>query len=345
MIRHQFVTIKDIARSLGVSVATVSRALRDSYDVSRETREKVLTMASKLKYKPNFNAQGLVSSKTHNIGIILPFITNYYFSTVITGIQEVAWSKGYNIILFVTNDSAERELSILENLSYSSLDGLLVCISSHSDSCGYFQKIMDKGIPVVFFDRIPADIKTSKVMQDDYNGAFEAVEHLIHNGYEKISHISGPAGFALTENRARGYRDALKKYDLPVKDTWMIHSGFSQLDGEADVQKLFKSREKPDAIFAVNDRKAVGAMLSLKKMHVKIGEEIGVIGFTNDPLSAIISPGLSTIAEPALEIGTNSCELLLQHMAKNNFSPKEVVLPGRLIVRESTQRSAPEAVA
>lgn len=342
--RHQYITIKDIARSLGVSVATVSRALRDSYDVSRETRERVLTMASKLKYKPNFNAQGLVSSKTHNIGIILPFITNYYFSTVITGIQEVAWSKGYNIILFVTNDSAERELSILENLSYSSLDGLLVCISSNSDSCEYFQQKIDAGTPIVFFDRIQAGVDTSKVMQDDYNGAFEAVEHLVDNGYKKIAHLAGPPGFALTENRVLGYRDALKKHNLRSRDEWVIHSGFSQEDGEADVEKLFRYSETPDAIFAVNDRKAVGAMLALKKLKIKIGEEVGVIGFTNDPVSGLISPGLSTIAEPAFEIGTNSCELLLQHITKKNFSPKEIVLPGKLIVRESTRKSAPEVV-
>lgn len=339
MIRHQFVTIKDIARTLDISVSTVSRALRDTHDVSKETREKVLTMAGQLKYKPNFNARGLVNHHSNNIAVILPFITNYYFSTVITGIQEVAWSKGYNIILCVTNDSPDRELSILSNLSYSSLDGLLACVSSHSDSCGYFQSIIEKDIPVVFFDRIQTNINTSKVMQDDYNGAFEAVEHLIGNGYRKIAHISGPRQFALTENRASGYRDALKKYDLPVRDEWIIHSGFSQQDGEADADKLFQFGEKPDAIFAVNDRKAVGAMLSLKKMNLKIGEEIGVIGFTNDPVSSLISPGLSTMAEPALEIGTKSCELLIQHIMKRNFSPKQIVLPGKLIVRESSVKS------
>jgi len=336
---HQFVTIKDIARTLCISVSTVSRALRDTHDVSRETREKVLSLADQLKYKPNLNARGLVNHQSHNIVVILPFITNYYFSTVITGIQEVAWSKGYNIILCVTNDCPERELSILNNLSYSSLDGVLACVSSHSDSSEYFRAIIDKDIPVVFFDRIHTSINTSKVMQDDYNGAIEAVEHLVENGFRRIAHISGPAGLTLTAQRALGYRDALKKQGLPVREEWMIHSGFSQQDGEADVEKLFRLSEKPDAIFAVNDRKAVGAMLALKKLHLKIGEEIGVIGFTNDPMSGLITPGLSTVAEPAVEIGTKSCELLIQHMTKKNFSPKQIVLPGRLIVRESTKRS------
>lgn len=340
MIRHSFVTIKDIARTLDISVSTVSRALRDTHDVSKETREKVLSMAGQLKYKPNFNARGLVNQQSHNIAVILPFITNYYFSTVITGIQEVASSKGYNIILCVTNDSAEKELSILNNLSYSCLDGVLACVSSHSDSCPYFQDIIEKDIPVVFFDRIQTAINTSKVVQDDYNGAVEAVEHLIANGYRKIAHISGPRGFALTESRARGYRDVMKKHGLDIQDGWMMHSGFSQQDGESDMVKLYDLSERPDAIFAVNDRKAIGAMLALKKKNVRIGEEIGVIGFTDDPISGLISPGLSTIAEPALEIGKKSCELLIQHMTKKNFLPKQIVLPGRLVARESTRRSS-----
>lgn len=339
MIPQQSITIKDIARSLGISVATVSRAMRDSYDVSRETREKVLSMASKLNYKPNVNARGLVCNQTRNIGVIVPFITNYYFSTVITGIQEVAWSKGYNVIFYVTNDSEERESSILENLSFSGLDGLLVCISSHSRSCEHFQRIIERGHPVVFFDRIPATISTSKVMQDDINGAFEAVEHLIENGYRKIAHISGPKGCGLAENRELGYREALRKHNLPIREEWIIRSGFSQEDGHQDVCELLGCEEKPDAIFAVNDRKAIGAMLCLKKFNVRIGEEMGVIGFTNDPVSSIISPQLSTIAEPALEIGMRAAELLIQHITKKNMSAREIVLPGKLIVRESTVRS------
>lgn len=296
----------------------------------------MLELASQLNYKPNLNATGLSSRRTYNIGVILPFITNYYFSTVITGIQEVAYSEGYNIILYVTNDSPERELSIIQNLSLSSLDGLLVSISSNSDSCEHFQKVIDEGIPVVFFDRVANNIDTSKVVQDDFNGAFEAVEHLIKSGYEKIAHIAGPKGLIFTENRLKGYIAALEKYNLPVRKEWIIHSGFSQEHGEADVDALLKLHQAPNAIFAVNDRKAIGAILSLKKNKIAIGKEIGVVGFTNDPQSSIISPSLSTISEPAFDIGKKSCELLLKHITKTNFLPQEIVLSGELIVREST---------
>jgi LacI family transcriptional regulator len=331
-------TIKDIARILNISVSTVSRALRDTYDVNQDTKAKVMEVVHQLNYKPNYNAVGLAKGHSHNIGIILPRITNYYFSTVITGIQEVAYTRGYNIVLFVTNDSEERELSIIQNLSTANLDGLLVSTSATSESCGHFQNLIDEGVPVVFFDRVPNNIKTSKVMQDDYYGAFAAVEHLIENGYTKIAHIAGHQGLTFTKDRVQGYCDALKKYNLPVRDQWIVYSGFSQECGESDTYQLLDCEEKPDAIFAVNDRKAIGSMIALKKRNIAIGSEVGVVGFTNDPASTIISPTLTTMAEPAFDIGSKSCELLFKHINKKNFIYEEVIIPGKLIVRESSTR-------
>jgi LacI family transcriptional regulator len=332
-----FVTIKDIARHLKVSVATVSRALRDTYDVNRETREKVLEMAEKLHYKPNLNATGLAKGKTFNIGVILPFITNYYFSTVITGIQEIAYSKGYNIILFITNDSPEREAAIIQNLAVSGFAGFLA--STCSSSYGHFEDIRESGIPLVFFDRVSSTINTSKVMQDDYNGAFEATEHLIGQGYRKIAHLAGPKDITMTERRLKGYLDALGKHRIPVREEFIIHSGFSQECGEADTRSLLEEADAPDALFAVNDRKAIGAMIMLKNKKIQIGRDVGVVGFTNDPMSSIISPSLTTVAEPAFDIGRISCELLLKHITKKNFTPEEITLPNTLIIRDSTQRS------
>lgn len=335
---HHFVTIKDIARELNISVSTVSRAMRDTYDVSQETRQKVLDMAAKLNYKPNFNAMGLAKGRTHNIGILLPRVTNYYFSTAITGIQKVALQKGYNIILYLTDDSPQREIDILSNLSLSSLDGLLVSTSSAAETSEHFQQVIQEGIPVVFFDRVATNIHTSKVMQDDFNGAFTTVEHLVTQGYKKIAHISGPEGLAMTTQRLKGYLAALNKYQLPVKEEWILYSGFSQEDGELDALKLLACTERPDAVFAANDRKAIGSMLTLKKENIAIGREIGVAGFTGDPVSRIITPSLTTMAEPAREIGQKSCELLLRHIAKKHFIPEEIILPGSLLVGESTQR-------
>jgi len=337
MKRH-FVTIKDIARELNISVATVSRALRDTYDVNQETRQMVLRQAESMHYKPNFNATGLVKNSSHNIGIILPAITNYYFSTVITGIQEIAYKSGYKIVLYITNDSAEREREILDDLSLGNIDGLLVCVSSRTGQNDTFEQIIADGTPIVFFDRVASDIHASKIMQDDYDGAYKAVEHLIKQGYTKIAHIAGPADLLFTEKRMEGFRAALKDYQIPVKKEWIIHSGFSIEYGEKDALQLLKCKKKPDAIFAANDRKAIGAMLALKKKKIAIGPQMGIIGFTNDPMCGIISPTLTTVEEPALEIGRKSCEFLLNHIRKKNFAVQEVTLPTRLIVRESTKR-------
>jgi len=332
----QLITIKDIARELNISVSTVSRALRDAYDVNPDTKSKVLKKAAELQYRPNYNARGLSQGKTHNIGIVLPFITNYYFSTVITGIQKTAYMHGYNIILFVSDDSPDREIDILRALSLSSLDGIL--ISTCCDSAEHIREIADHGIPVVFFDRT-GNINGSKVMQDDYNGAYEATLHLIRQGYKNIAHIAGPKGQRFTENRLNGYKDAFKVHGFPLREEWIIHSGFSQECGQRDTSQLLELSEKPDAIFAVNDRKAIGAMLALKEKNIAIGREVGVVGFTNDPISSLISPTLTTVAEPAFEIGCISCELLLKHLHTGMKEPQEVILPGELIVRESTQRS------
>lgn len=330
--------IKDIAEILNISVSTVSRALRDTYDVNPETRKRVLEVANQLKYKPNMHASALASGNTRNIGVVIPFITNYYFSTVISGIQETAYTNGYNLILLVTNDNAEREQSMIENLAITSLDGLLVSISSNSSMVDHFQSLIDDGISVVFFDRVPENIDATKVMQDDFQGAFDATEHLINNGYTRIAHIAGNKHLSFTQNRLSGYLEALKKHNLPIRQEWIIYSGFSQQCGEEDTHELFKLQEQPDAIFAVNDRKAVGAIITLKKEGYHVGKQIGVIGFTNDPISTIIEPSLSTIEEPAFEIGKESCELLIKHIANKKILPREIILPSTLIVRDSSKR-------
>jgi LacI family transcriptional regulator len=197
---------------------------------------------------------------------------------------------------------------------------------------------MNEGVSVVFFDRVPNKIKTSKVMQDDFKGAFTVVEHLIEKGYTKIAHIAGPRELSFTEKRLQGYLAALEKYNLPVREEWIIFSGFSQNCGENDTNQLLTSQVIPDAIFAVNDRKAIGSIIALKKQGVQIGKEVGVVGFTNDPASTIVSPSLTTMSEPAYEIGKKSCELLFKHIYKKRFIYEDVIIPGTLIVRESTER-------
>src|SRR5690606_23642676 len=242
-------------------------------------------------------------------------------------------------ILFVTNDSPEREMQIIRNINTLHLDGILVSVSSNSDSTPAFEALLNQGMPIVFFYRVLNDIDASKVMQNDYNGASDAIEHLITQGYHNIAHIAGPEHLDFTRQRLNGYLDALHRYRCSVRKEWIIHSGFSQQDGFRDMEQLLALEQRPDAVFAVNDRKAIGAMLALKKHGIAIGSEIGVIGFTDDPVAEIISPTLTTVAEPAYEIGIQAGKLLIKHITRNPFQSREKVLPGKLIIRESTRKN------
>ena len=339
--RKKVIRIKDIARVLNISTSTVSRALRDTYDVNPYTRKQVLEVASELGYKANIHAAALASGNTKNIVVVIPFITNYYFSSVISGIQETAYNNGYNIVLMLTNDSSEREKHLMENISISNWDGLLASIAADTSDCDYFKHLIVQGMPIVFFDRVPDKINSSKVLQDDYSGAFIATDHLISKGYRRIAHFAGNEHLLITQNRVNGYKAALKKHKISFKPEWIFYSGFSQESGEDDMEKVFKlpDRDRPNAIFAVNDRRAVGAIVAIKRKGLTVGKDIGVIGFTNDPISTIIEPSLSTIEEPAFEIGKQSCDLLIKHIKNSSFSPKEIVLSGSLIERDSTRRS------
>jgi LacI family transcriptional regulator len=330
--------IREIAQMLNISVSTVSRALRDAWDVNPETRRKVLEVAGQLNYRPNRNAAALASGNTRNIGVVIPFITNYYFSTVISGIQEVAYSNNYNIILLITNDDPERELKMISSIPVTSLDGLLISISSGSVNSGHFKELAEEGIPVVFFDKVPSDIEATKVLQDDFAGAYTATVHLIEQGYRHIAHIAGPEHLSFTQKRLHGYLEALRHHCLPVRNEWILYSGFSQQCGTDDMNRLLDLPQTPDAVFAVNDRKAVGAIIALKERQIIVGKDIGVVGFTNDPIATIIEPSLTTIEEPAFEIGRKSCELLIKHMINKNLLPREIILPGTLIVRNSTKQ-------
>ncbi len=331
-------TIKDIAQKLDISVSTVSRALRDTHDVSSITRNKVLSIASELNYKPNFNATALAKGKTLNIAIILPFITNFYFSSVVTGIYEVANGNGYRTTVYMTNDLPKNELSVLQEISHSLPDGILVCSTLNSTHRRVFTSFIEMGIPVVFFDRAVNVNNASKVLHDDVEGSREAVIHLYRNGYTKIAHISGPRDLMFTSRRLEGYISGLQACQIPVRPDWIIHSGFSQESGIADTITLLSGKEKPDAIFAVNDRKAFGALTALKQAGIEPGKDFGLVGFTNEPAAALTSPSLTTIEEPGLHIGRKSCELLLKHILKKNFIAEERILPVQLIIRESSMR-------
>ena len=332
------ITIKHIAKTLGISISTVSRALHDAYDVSPETRRKVMALAEELDYKPNPYAVSLVKQNTNMIGVLLPEIAVYYFSMVVKGIQDVAYSVGYNVMFFISGESLEREKLILKNLNVNSLDGLLVSVSAETCNSDHFKKLIDKGLPIVFFDRVLDDIHTSKVIQDDYQGAFNATQHLIQQGFTKIAHLAGPKNLNIAQQRLQGYLDALTQNGLPIRKNYIIHSSLTEEDGIQDMSKLLAVKPLPDALFCVNDRKAIGAMLALKRYGYKIPHHMAMVGFQNAPISEVVTPSLTTIEQTAYEIGAKSCQLLLDHIKTPDMEPQTVVMPTRLIIRESSMK-------
>lgn len=334
--KSQSVTIKHIATALNISISTVSRALHDAYDVSPETRRKVLALAEKLEYNPNPFAVSLVKQETKIIGVLLPEIATPYFSMVVKGIQDVAYNAGYNVMFFISDESLEREQLILKKLSVNSLDGLLVSVSIETNTSEHIQKLMEKGLPVVFFDRVLKDINTSKIVQDDYHGAFNATTHLIQQGYKRIAHLAGPKNLENAQQRAQGYLDALKENNVEMKKNLLIYSSFSQEDGVRDMSKLLGLRPLPDAVFAVNDRKAIGAMIALRRYGYKVPEHIGIISFGNTPVSEVTTPPLSTVEQNAYEIGAKGCQLLFGHIKKPTIEPQTIVMPSKLVIRESS---------
>lgn len=332
------ITIKHIAKTLGISTSTVSRALHDAYDVSPETRRKVMALAEELDYKPNPYAVSLVKQNTNMIGVLLPEIAVYYFSMVVKGIQDVAYSVGYNVMFFISGESLEREKMILKNLNVNSLDGLLVSVSAETNTSEHFKKLIDKGLPIVFFDRVLDDIHTSKVIQDDYQGAFNATQHLIQQGFTRIAHLAGPKNLNIAQQRLQGYLDALSQNNLPIRKNYIVHSGLTEEDGVQAMSKLLAIKPLPDALFCVNDRKAIGAMLALKRYGYKIPHHMAMVGFQNAPISEVVTPSLTTIEQTAYEIGAKSCQLLLDHIKTPNMEPQIVVMPTRLIIRESSMK-------
>ena len=334
--RSAQVTIKDIAKELGISPSTVSRALKDHPDISEATKKRVKELAEKLNYKPNAIALSLRRSKSNIIGVIIPEIVHHFFSSVISGIEELAYERGYNVMITQSSESYEREVANSQMLISSRVDGFLIAMTKETGNYNHFRNIKNCNIPMVFFDRICPQIDTDKVIVDDQKAAFNATEYLIKTGCKKIAHFGGPENLIISKKRLNGFVEALKKHDLPVRKDYIIKcDNFEQ--GKKVTRQLINKKKLPDGIFAVNDMAAVGAISSLKTHNIKIPEQISVIGFTNGLISSISDPSLTTIEQHGYKMGYKATELLIDRIDGKRISPpKTEIIPTELIIRKST---------
>jgi DNA-binding LacI/PurR family transcriptional regulator len=337
--KNRQATIRDIAIKLQISISTVSRALRNAADVNPETKKAVLSLAHELNYEPNRVAQSLRSKRTKTLGVVVPEINLHFFSSAISGIQEYSSRYNYGVMICQSLESVETEKSNLHMLLSNRVDGLLVSLSSETDSYDHLRTLIEKKIPLVLFDRICTEVDTTKVVVDDYNGAFKAVEHLIITGCRSIAFVGGPKHLYICKERLKGYTDALLKYNMPVSGELILHCTHLSKDPVHAMHQLLKQNEKPDAIFAMNDPIAIIIMQVLKEKGISIPEEMSVIGFTNEPVSQFIEPSLTTVSQPSYEMGQVAAQLFLEQLENKEAVPFVTkVLPTELIIRNSTRK-------
>lgn len=338
MKRESAVTIKDIADRLKVSPSTVSRALAGNPDININTRKKVADMAAELNYQPNLIAKSLRMNRTNTIGVIIPELVIHFFSSCISGIQNACSARGFNIIICQSNENFEQEKINVNTLASSRVDGLLISLSSETKTYEHLEYLKTNKIPFVLFDRVSEEFDVSKVVIDDEKSSFEATEHLLHQGYKNIAYINGPENLYICRNRKSGYEKALQKHNLPIKEEFIFHTDLTEPSNVARAQEILNLENKPDAVLAVNEVVAVDVLMHLKKF-IKIPEEMGIVGFSNSPISKIVEPSLTTVNQPSYEMGTIAANHLLDQILDVNATAQQTfTLHTNLILRNSTAK-------
>jgi DNA-binding LacI/PurR family transcriptional regulator len=332
------ITVKDIARMLGLSKSTVSRALGGKSDIHPETRKKIVALAEELKYEKNSIAVSLKQRKTNTIGVIVPETINRFFARAIGGIQTRAEMAGLNVMICQSNESYITEKKNLQSLLGSRVDGLIVSVSGETDSSSHFLSLREKGIPLVFFDRILEDVATSQVVTNNFDVAYQGTDHLIQQGCRNIAFLTGPAHLSTSKSRLDGYLNAVRKSNLTVNESQIIYAPYGTNKAESFTRHLLSLPQRPDAIFAINDYMALEMMHIIKKSGLRIPEDVAILGFNNENMSEFVEPSLSSIEHPAHDIGMAAADLVINHIFYNDYAPEKRVINSRLVVRNSTLR-------
>jgi LacI family transcriptional regulator len=337
--RSNQITIKDIARILSISASTVSRALKDHPDINVDTKKAVNELAHKLKYQPNAVALSLKNSRSNTIGVIIPEIVHYFFSSVISGIEDVASQKGFTVIICQSNESYDREVANARTLLSHRVDGILVSISKNTLSFEHLLDIQEGGIPLVFFDRIAPEINADQVIIDDMEASYKATRHLIETGRKRIAHFAGPQSLLIGRDRLQGYLNALSEAGIPIDNRLIIEADNFEKARNAVIEML-DAEIVPDGIFAVNDLTAIGAMQTIQKRGYKIPGDISIIGFSDGSFSGITDPNLTSVDQHGYEMGTTAAEILFTRIlsSEEKYIPEIKVLQADLIIRGSSVR-------
>jgi len=336
------VNIKQLAQQLNLSISTVSRALNDGYDINPQTKEKVLALARQLNYQPNPYASSLRRHKSKTIAVVVPEIANNFFSLAINGIQSVAREKGYHVLIYVTNESDRIEADSLQHVKSGRVDGLLISVSNKTTSDENLRDIEKQGIPIVFFDRVREEFETAKVTTDDFESGFKATEHLILQGCQRITYLMISKHLTIRNKRMNGYLHALKTYNIRPDKKWIIECVDNRDKNYTMIENVLSIKGRPDGIFASVEHLAVTSYHVCRALKLQIPKEVKIISFSNLETAPLLNPSLTTITQPAFEMGREAADILLRALTKKNFklSNSRLVLPSVLIPRDSTRRAA-----
>lgn len=335
-------TIHDIAKKLNITASTVSRALNHNPRISDATKKAVFKMAKDLNYQPNNLAAALRKGKSKLIGVVVPKINRAFFSSVIRGVEKVADTYGYKVIVTQSSETIEKEADVINALLNARVDGIFASlVGKKTDDFQHFENVTSKGIPLILFDRTTNDLKTSQVIIDDYQGAYAATEHLIKQGCKKIAHFTNLQRFNIYKERQRGYMEALNDYNLKYDPSLVCQGNMLLEDGRKHTENLLQTGKTFDAIFSASDYAAMGAMQVLKEKNIRIPEEVALIGFSNEPFTSFTDPPLSSINQHPIEMGQASAELffdIINNDKKKTVAQKTVLQP-ELIIRASSMKT------
>jgi LacI family transcriptional regulator len=331
-------TIKVLAERLNLSIATVSKALRDSHEISSNTKQKVLELAKELNYVPNPYASSLRKRSSKTIAVVLPEVADSFFSLAINGIESVAQDKGYHVLIYLTHENFAREEAILNEFKSGRVDGILMSVSGETSNSNHVKEAIAAGIPVVFFDRICEDVETARVITDDFESSYRATSHLIQKGCKRIAYVYTSSNLSINNKRMEGYKKAMADHAIKINGADIILCNSNTTGNYNIIQNVLKKKNRPDGIIACVEKLTTPIYLACKDLKLSIPDKIKVISFTNLQAALILSPTLTTVTQPAFEMGKTAATVLFTALRKTNFNLKEetVVIPSVLNVRQST---------
>ena len=330
-------SLKDLAQELGVSIATVSRALRNSPEIGKDMQKRVKELAQKLNYRPNPFAQSLRKEAPKVIGVVVPNLVTHYYAAVLDGIEDEARRKGYSVISANSHERFEDEAQAIDNFISMHVEGIIACLAQSTTDYSHFEQLASMGIPVVFFGRTCMSDRFSSVTANGDEAAMQATQHLIDTGSRRIAFLGGPNHLDMVRRRKHGYLEALRTNHLPIDRDLVICDKIDFKIAQQQTESLLQRKDRPDAFVAFNDIIAFGAFSAIKQMGYRIPEDVALIGFTDDVHAAYVTPRMSAIADQSHLMGVTACQLLLRNISGDTKVYKEIV-PQQLIIRETSAK-------